>query len=196
MLILDMAPMILIYRPEATQIVHVKANFTDQASVESRIKQAYTTVNPGFQVDQQSFSNELAFYYDILFGDITKITALATLLCLIIACFGLLGMATYSIETRTKEVGIRKVLGASGKELLVQLSKSYVYILLIAIIIALPIAYFANNLWLQHIAYRVEITAEVISLGVFLLIILGLITISTQTYRALKINPVESLKNE
>ena len=83
----------------------------------------------------EAFETQLIFYYDLLFGDIVTIISIATILALVIACLGLLGMATYTIETKTKEVGIRKVLGASSKQLIVQLSKGFMSILLISIVV-------------------------------------------------------------
>ena len=131
-----------------------------------------------------------------MFGDIVTVTGIATVLALIIACLGLLGMATYTIETKTKEVGIRKVLGATSRQLILQLSKGFISILLIAIIIAVPMAYFLNNLWLQEFAFRVPISIGVIGFGVFILLVLGIITIGSQTYRATTINPIDHLRNE
>jgi putative ABC transport system permease protein len=122
--------------------------------------------------------------------------AFATFLAIVIACLGMLGIATYTIETRTKEVGVRKVLGASGWQLVLQLSKGFANILVIAIVTAIPLAYFLNNLWLQQFAFRVNISVGVISLGVLILLILGGLTIGSQTYRASTINPVDSLRNE
>jgi putative ABC transport system permease protein len=196
MLIVDMSPMMLIYNPEKTIMAQV--TFPPGRTKEGKyiVEQAFTTVNPGMVADIENFDTQLAFYYNLLFGDIVTVVGIATVLALIIACLGLLGIATYTIETRTKEVGIRKVLGATGKQLVVQLSKGFMSILLISIVIALPLAYFLNNLWLQEFAFRVPISIGVMSFGVIILLVLGMITIGSQTYRATKINPVDSLRNE
>jgi putative ABC transport system permease protein len=196
MLIMDMKPMMLMYKPEETRIAMVTFLPGQNKAGESIIEEAFATVNPGLIVDYEGFDDQLTFYYNLLFGDIVTIVSIATVLALIIACLGLLGMATYTIETKTKEVGIRKVLGATSKQLVLQLSRGFMSILLIAIVIAVPIAYFLNNLWLQEFAFRVPISISVIGFGVFILLILGILTIGSQTYRATTINPVDHLRNE
>ena len=196
MLIMEIAPMMLVYKPEETNIAHISLLPNRVEEGKAIIEAAYATVNPGLVIDMEDFDAQITFFYDLLFGDIVSIISVATVLALVIACLGLLGMATYTIETKTKEVGIRKVLGASSRQLIMQLSKGFISILLISIIVAAPMAYFLNNLWLEQFAFRVSITAGVIAFGVFTLLILGVITIGSQTYRATTINPVDSLRNE
>ena len=106
-------------------------------------------------------------------------------LAIMISCLGLLGMATYTTETRIKEISIRKVLGSSNKSLIILLSKGFVGLLCIAILIAVPSAYFLNNLWLEHVAYHTSFDLTVIALGVFLLAVFGVATIGSQTVRAM-----------
>jgi putative ABC transport system permease protein len=196
MLVLELTPMMLLYKPESTNIAHVRMAGNNKEEFNAIIDKAYANVNPGYVIDRQTMEEELAFYYDFLFGDLSKITGLATALALVIACLGLLGMATYTIETRTKEVGIRKVLGASEKQLVYHLSRGFISILIISIIVAVPLAYLLNDLWLQLIAVRVDITLGVLGFGVLILLVLGVITIGSQTYRATTINPVDSLRSE
>jgi putative ABC transport system permease protein len=196
MLIMDMAPMMLRYNPEETSMAQVTFLPGKNKEGEALIESTFTTINPGLIVDYEAFDTQLAFYYNLLFGDIVTVVGIATVLALIIACLGLLGMATYTIETKTKEVGIRKVLGATSKQLVLQLSRGFMSILVLAIVIAVPIAYFLNNLWLQEFAFRVPISIGVIGFGVFILLILGILTIGSQTYRATTINPVDHLRNE
>jgi putative ABC transport system permease protein len=106
------------------------------------------------------------------------------------------GMATYATETRLKEISIRKVLGSSNGSLVYLLSKGFVSILLIAIVLAVPAAYFVNNLWLEQLAYHVSVDVWTILVGVLALIIFSGLTIGSQTWRALFVNPVDNLKGE
>jgi len=114
----------------------------------------------------------------------------------VISCLGLLGMATYTTETRLKEIAIRKVLGSSDGSLIYLLSKGFFVILLIAVFIAVPLSYFLNSLWLELIPYHVTVDAPTILLGVGLLILFGAITIGSQTGRAALVKPVDNLKSE
>ncbi len=105
-------------------------------------------------------------------------------------------MATYTTETRIKEISIRKVLGSSDSSLVILLSKGFIKILCVAILIAVPAAYFLNNLWLEQIAYHTTFDITVTITGVLMLIVFGVITIGSQTMRATYVNPVENLKSE
>ncbi|MGD1889138.1 MAG: ABC transporter permease [Cyclobacteriaceae bacterium] len=113
-----------------------------------------------------------------------------------IACLGLLGMAIYTTERRTKEIGIRKVLGANDLTLALLLSKEFLIILSISILIAAPLSYFLNNLWLQNLAFRSDIGFGTILLGSLLLLILGLLSIAPQTFRVSNQNPIDSIRVE
>ncbi|MCH7534658.1 MAG: FtsX-like permease family protein [Bacteroidetes bacterium] len=99
-------------------------------------------------------------------------------------------------KTKIKEVSIRKVLGATDKQLIYQLSIGFVLMLLVAVVVSVPLAWLLNSLWLEQIAYRVTIDFGVISFGVLILLIFGIITIGSQTYRASTVSPVDNLRNE
>jgi putative ABC transport system permease protein len=117
-------------------------------------------------------------------------------LAITISCPGLLSMATYTTETRLKEVSIRKVLGSSIGALIYLQSKGFVVILLIAVVIAVPAAYFLNALWLELMPYHVTVDVLTILLGVGMLILFGVITIGSQTGGPARVNPVDNLKSE
>ena len=119
-----------------------------------------------------------------------------TFLSIFISSMGLFGLALFSIKSRTKEIGIRKVLGASTPRILILLVKDFTKWVLIANIIALPIAYFAVNKWLQDFAYRIEMNYWLFLLGGFIALLIALTTVSFQSVKAALANPVDSLKNE
>jgi putative ABC transport system permease protein len=125
-----------------------------------------------------------------------KTFSIYTTIALFIACLGLFGLAVFSAERRTKEIGIRKVLGASGPQIFILLSKEFVRWVLLANIIAWPIAYFAMNKWLQSFAYRTQIgtVAFLLSSGAALLI--AWFTVSFQSIRSACTNPAVSLRYE
>ena len=135
-------------------------------------------------------------YYYTFFEDIMYTVGFATLLAIIIAGFGLLGMATYSTRTRQKEIGIRKVFGAEANHIVLLVSKSYLWLMGIAAVIGSIIAYLVNNLWLQNLAKSVDFGIGTILAGVFIVVIVGLLTISSQTLRAAHTRPAITLKDE
>jgi putative ABC transport system permease protein len=115
---------------------------------------------------------------------------------LLISCFGLFGLATFSAEVRTKEIGIRKVLGASVANITALLSKEFLVLVAISILIASPIAYYLGHKWLQEFAYRISIGWWVFVLAGFIALLIALLTVSFQAVKAAVANPVKSLRTE
>ncbi|MBI3481928.1 MAG: ABC transporter permease [Bacteroidetes bacterium] len=195
MLVDKLEALALIYNPKEFNLLQVKYTGTYEEAGKS-IEAAWAKVNPGLKVDYKDFYEEMHKIYDIFFGDLVSILGVISILAVLISCLGLLGMATYSTETRIKEISIRKVLGSSDSSIVYLLSKGFFVVLLIAILIAVPAAYFINNLWLEQLAYHVSVDFSVIILGIAVLILFGTLTIGSQTYRAVFIKPVDNLKNE
>ena len=127
---------------------------------------------------------------------LARIFGYFTALTLIVACLGLFGLVSLGVAQRTKEIGIRKVLGATMASVTALLSKDFVQLVLLANLIAWPVAWFAMNKWLQNFAYRVEIGWWVFALAGGLALLIALLTVSTQAIRAALANPVESLRYE
>ena len=117
-------------------------------------------------------------------------------LAILIACLGLFGLATYAAEQRTKEIGIRKVLGAGISTIAGMLSKDFVRLVLVAILIASPAAWLAMHKWLQGFAYRTDISIWVFVAAGMIALFIAILTVSVQTIRAASANPVKSLKAE
>lgn len=195
LLMQEMDPMALIYYPEEFHLLQVSYTGSYVKAGES-IEAAWAKVNPSLKVDYKDFYDEVHKIYDIFFGDLVSVLSVISFLAILISCLGLLGMATYATETRLKEISIRKVLGSSDGSLVYLLSKGFFSVLLIAIVIAVPAAYFINNLWLEKLAYHVSVDVTAIVLGILILIFFGVITIGSQTWRATFVKPVENLKSE
>jgi putative ABC transport system permease protein len=109
---------------------------------------------------------------------------------------GLFGLATFTAEQRTKEIGIRKVLGASVVNITTLLSKDFLKLVLIAIVIASPIAYYFMQKWLQDFAYRIEISWWIFAVAGAISLLIALLTVSYQAIKAALMNPVKSLRTE
>ena len=119
-----------------------------------------------------------------------------TILAIVIACLGLFGLAAYIDETRTKEIGVPKILGASVTCIFPLLSKDFVKLVLPGFVIATPIAWYAMNRWLEDFAYRIEIGPGVFLLAGLAAVLIALATVSWQSVRAAVANPVNSLRSE
>ena len=115
-------------------------------------------------------------------------------LAIFISCLGLFGLAAYSAEQRTKEIGVRKVLGASIISLMQLLSVSFLKMVLIAIVIAVPIATYIMNTWLKGFEFHTSVSWVIVTLAAVGTIGIALLTVSFQAYRAAKTNPVDALK--
>lgn len=194
-LIQEVAPMALKYDPDGFSIVQVKYSGPPDAAAEV-IESAWAKVNPNQKIDYKPFDEEVKGFYKTVFSDLVSIVGVISFMAIAISCLGLLGMATYTTETRRKEISIRKVLGSSDGSLIILLSRSFLILLLIAILIAVPVAWFLNNLWLDLIAYKTALSAGVIFSGVGVLLLLGMVTIGSQTLKAAFSNPVTALKND
>lgn len=143
------------------------------------------------------------YFMDDSFNDVyqseirlSKIFMVFTILSLLVACLGLFGLATFNAERRTKEIGIRKVLGASVGQITFKLATDFIKLVGIAILIALPVGWYVMNRWLQDFSYRVEIGVEVYLIAIILAILVSTVTISYQSIKAALMNPVKSLKSE
>ena len=125
-----------------------------------------------------------------------KLVTIFTLLAIFISCLGIFGLSSYTAEQRTKEIGIRKILGASVSSVVKYISKEFIMLVLIANIVIWPLAYFLINQWLRSFAYRVDIALwTFISTGLSILFV-SLLTVSWQIIRAATANPVDSLRYE
>ena len=125
-----------------------------------------------------------------------RIFIIFTILSILIACLGLFGLAAFNAEKRTKEIGIRKVMGASVSQITYRLSSDFLRLVLVAILISLPIGWFAMNKWLEDFSYRIEIGWWVFALATLLAVAIAILTVSYQSIKAAIANPVKSLRTE
>ena len=151
--------------------------------------------NPGFPFEYK-FADE---DFDKMFASETligKLAGLFAILAILISCLGLFGLAAYTAERRTKEIGIRKTLGASSARLAGLLAKEFLQLVTLSFLIAFPIAWWYMNSWLQSYAYRTAIHWWIFALAGSLALLIALLTVSFQAIKAAMANPVKSLKAE
>jgi putative ABC transport system permease protein len=137
--------------------------------------------------------------YDSLYKTdqtVGKVFSVFTILSITVACLGLLGLAMYTAECRTKEIGIRKVLGASVQDVVAMLSKDFALLVVIASLIAFPLSWYAMNKWLQDFAYPTKVTWWIFAIAAALMLVIALLTVSFQSIKAALMNPVKSLRSE
>ncbi|CAN5122896.1 hypothetical protein BH23BAC3_BH23BAC3_30080 [soil metagenome] len=125
-----------------------------------------------------------------------KLISAFTILALFIACLGLFGLSAYTAETRTKEIGVRKIMGASAAQIIFLLSFDFVKLVIAGFIIAAPLAWVFAHQWLQNFVYHVDIPWQVFGLIGLAVLLITLITVSWQSIKAAMMNPVKSLRSE
>jgi putative ABC transport system permease protein len=174
-------------------------------SVKLKAGSIQSTLNT-IQKQWKQFDNEFPFDYFFIDEQLNKfyqsdqrllrVLGIFASLAIIIACIGLLGLSIHTAKQRTKEIGIRKVLGASVTGIVSLLSKDFIKLVAIAILIASPIAWWAANKWLQDFAYRINITGWIFLGAGMATIFIALLTVSFQAIKAAIANPVKSLRTE
>jgi len=186
----------LILRPNGSlDIMVLRIEPANRKTVIPRLREEWKKVDPYHEINGKFLGDEIREIYSY-FTDIINIVLVVGIVTIIVACLGLLGMATYNIQARKREVGIRKVFGSQSQEVLFLVSRSYFKILLIASVIGSSLAYLINNAWLKFIAFRVSFGAGTILVGIIIVVTVALVTIISQILRAANTNPVETLRNE
>ncbi len=175
--------------------VMVRINGEGQKETIARIKQLYEERNPGFpfsftyldevyqkQYETESRTSTLSVYFSVL--------------AIIISCLGLFGLVAFTAQKRQKEIGVRKVIGASVNNITLMLTKDFLVLVLIAVLIALPLSWYFMSQWLNGFAYRITLGPDIFLISSFTVALITLITVSFQSIKAALANPVKSLRSE
>ncbi len=175
--------------------ISVKITPNDVPRTLAAIKQKYETFFPGNVFDYTFLDERFNTQYknEQLFG---KAFSLFASVAILVACLGLFGLAMFSTIQRTKEIGIRKVLGASTSGIVALLSRDFLKLVLIAFVIATPVAWYAMNQWLKDFAYKIDLSWWIFALAGILAVLIALLTVSFQAIKAALANPVKSLRSE
>jgi putative ABC transport system permease protein len=179
----------------SNSLIAVKMNTPDTRKFVDAITATWNSFSPNQPV-RFTFLDES---YATMYADVQRMGSIFTgfaLLAIIIACLGLFGLATYMAEQRTKEIGVRKVLGASISNITALLTLDFIRLVLLAMLIATPIAWLGMNKWLQDFAYRITINWWVFALAGILALLIAIATVSFQAIKAALTNPVKSLRSE
>ena len=152
-------------------------------------------VYPKDDFEYEFLDATLAKYYDAEKNTAT-LMQWATGLAICISCLGLLGLVMYTTTQRTKEIGVRKVLGASITQIITLISKDFVLLVLLAFVIATPLAWIGMHQWLNNFAYRTPVTWWVFATGGIGMLLIAMLILGVRTFRAAAANPVKSLRTE
>jgi ABC-type antimicrobial peptide transport system permease subunit len=188
-------PLILILAPGYSNVMCIRINSQNLPQTIRYIENTWQKFVADYPFNYRFLDESLHNLYRAE-QRVGKIINYFSFLAIFVACLGLFGLASFLAEQRTKEIGIRKVLGASVPGIVVLLSKEFLKWVLFANLVAWPVAYIAMNMWLQNFAYRTDIGWETFTLAGLLAFVIALLTVSFQTVKAAIANPVEALKYE
>jgi putative ABC transport system permease protein len=189
------SPLFYFYQPDAHNELWIRFNSGNYDRVKQLVEMSFKKVvhDYPFTYEFQEEVNARQYDKEVRWR---QIVTYASIFAVFISCIGLFGLATLAIQQRLKEVGIRKTLGASRAELITVLSKGFVGLILVSFIISVPLGYYAADKWLQNFTYRIELTWWILILPCLLIMLTACISIIGQVLQAIKIRPVEILKNE
>ncbi|MEK6479857.1 ABC transporter permease [Catalinimonas sp. 4WD22] len=187
-------PLVLVLADEP-RYAEIKVKSSDLQQTLSMIEEQWNLHADGTPMDYSFLDED----FDALFRadqQVGMIFGGFTVLAILIACLGLLALAAFMAEQRTKEIGIRKVMGASVKSIMLLLSKDFTRLVIVAFFVAIPLAYFAVQQWLNDFAYKIDIGIASFTIAGILALLIAVLTVSYQSFKAAIANPVDSLRNE
>jgi len=191
----EMKPMAIFSRKEFYSTVGVKIAADNLEATTAEIRRLFESTFPEQVFNGQFLDERIAEFY----RDEARFSALCkgfAALAILISCLGLYGLATLSTVQRTKEIGIRKVLGASVGNVVGLLSKDFLLLVLLAALVAVPLAWYAMDAWLQDFVYRTPLSWGLFAGTVGLSLVIAFVTVGVRTWSAARENPVKSLRSE
>lgn len=189
-------PMMVYFKPDNSNMVDIRLNASAELPKALKaIESVFKTYNPSVPFDYQFADQEFGKKF-ITEELISKLTNIFAALAIFICCIGLAGLASFTVEKRIREIGVRKVLGASVNQVLLMISKEFLKLVLLAFVIAVPIAWWTMNNWLQKYDYRISIDLWLFVAVGLAVLLLTMIVVSLNTLKAATTNPVKSLRSE
>jgi putative ABC transport system permease protein len=193
----EIGPLALRYKIDQISFLSARIVPGEKETVKAQLEAAWKRLDPVHPFQAKMMEEEIdEAYTQGGFSDMLKVVGYVCFLAISLACLGMLGMAMYSTQTRIKEIGIRKVMGADATQVVMVLSRSFLWLIAIAIFIGLPAGYMLGGMFLENYAYKIPISFALLFSGVATVVILGMLTIASQTWKAATLNPVKSLRYE
>lgn len=195
MLFRESGALLLTYTPKEFKHLNIKYSGWDRLAAAENIEKIWRQFDKVHPFEFVHLDYMLSDMYDE-FQDIAKIVGLVAIMAIFIACIGQFGMILHHVELKTKEVGIRKVLGSSTSQLIFMLSKNFVFLIGFSLLIGTPVAWWINSKWTSKVGYHVDVDGWIIAQGIVSVVALSALAIFTLTSRAANMNPVKSIKYE
>jgi len=191
----DKMDALVISPSEDRRVVLIKIKPGNIPATLERIKKAYSKAAPVYPFEYTFLDQQFDLLYKKDLQQQTILTVFAGI-AIFIACLGLFGLASFTAAKRTKEIGVRKVIGSSTWNIVVLLSRDLLKPVMVATLIAIPVGYYAMNNWLQNYAYRIPVYWWIFGLAALLAAVIAIVTVSFQAVKAAMVNPVKSLRSE
>jgi putative ABC transport system permease protein len=192
----EITPLILFSQPNKDFMnLLIKTDGTNLAATLGAIKTVWNRVVPHRPFDIRFLDTEIDALYRAEQRMGTLFT-IATAMALVVACLGLVGLVAFAAEARAKEIGVRKVLGASSQQIVMLLAQDFLRLVVVAFVVAAPLAWYAAKRWLESFAYRTELHWWLFGLAGLMTAAFALLTVAAQAYQAATVNPVETLRSE
>ncbi len=190
-----MAPVVLSTWKDIYQTINIKIKPGSEKAVLPYIEKLWTSTFPDNVYDYKFLDRTIENFYKQE-DQLSQLYKIFAGIAIFISCLGLYGLVSFMAVQRTKEVGIRKVLGASARSIIYLLSKEFTVLIIIAFIISAPVAYFIMHKWLQNYTYRIPLSASIFILAIISSILVAWITVAHRAIKAAMVNPVRSLRTE
>lgn len=191
----SLAPVFMLNNKRGFNAAGIKIGGANMSATIHSIEKLWNTTFPDYVFEYQFLDEKIAGFYKEE-AELSRLYKIFAAIAIFLSCLGLYGLASFMAVQRVKEVGIRKVLGATAANIIYLFSKEFIGLITIAFVIAAPIAWYYVHQWLQHYVYRIPISGWVFAAGGIMAVLIALITISFQAFKAARVNPVKNLRTE
>ena len=188
-------PIIIFSRNRYYGVTNIKLSTSDLSGVQERIQRTWDKYYPEY-VNTSEFMDETIKNFYKQESQLTKLYQFFSLLAIIISCLGLYGLVSFMALQKTKEVGIRKVLGASVSSIVMLFSKEFTILIGVAFLLAAPAAWYFMNMWLDNFVFKINMGAWIFIIAILVSVLIAWITVGFKAVRAALVNPVRALRNE
>jgi len=188
-------PLVVRCLPDQYKFANIKLGSSNVQQTLGKIRETWAAMGSSQPLEYEFYDEQLQ-KTNTVFKDLSLVVGYVAFLAITISCLGLLGLVVLNIQVRWKEIGIRKVVGAGMKDIMILFSKTYIRLLLIATLIALPIAYILNVSWLEAFAYRINVSPGILLMGVLIMFVLAIVFVIFQLLIAARSNIIVAIKQE